>query len=90
MEEALTKSDGTLMDIDEALKKKIIHPEQLKAIGYRIPTEDKYSMVPIKVKGFLPKSAGEGIMLPKEITLLSGSDFDIDKMYIMVKDFRKK
>lgn len=46
----------------------------LNAIGYRIPTEDTYSMVPIKIKGFVPKAAGEVVMLPKEITLLSGSD----------------
>lgn len=46
----------------------------LNAIGYRIPTEDTYSMVPIKIAGFVPKAAGEVVMLPKEITLLSGSD----------------
>ena len=87
MEEALTKADGTLMSIEEALKAKVINEEQLKAIGYRIPTEDKYSLAPMKIKGFLPKSAGEGIMMPLEITLISGSDFDIDKLYIILKDF---
>lgn len=59
------------------------NPKLLEMIGYRIPTESKYSIMPLKIKGFLPKSAGEGIMLPQEITLLSGSDFDIDKMYCM-------
>lgn len=87
MEEALTKEDGTLMSIDEALKAGVINEEQLKAIGYRIPTEDKYSMAPLRIKGFIPKSAGEVVILPKEITLLSGSDFDIDKLYIIIKDF---
>ena len=90
MEKALTKKDGSLMSIEEALAKGILVEEQLKAIGYRIPTEDKYSMAPLRVKGFLPKSAGEAIILPKEITLLSGSDFDIDKMYVVVKDFTIK
>lgn len=56
-------------------------------IGYRIPTESKYSMCPIKIVGFLPVTAGEGIMLPKELTTLSGSDFDVDKMYTMRYDF---
>jgi hypothetical protein len=56
-------------------------------IGYRIPTEAKYSMCPIKIVGFLPVTAGEGIMLPKELTTLSGSDYDVDKMYIMRYDF---
>ena len=85
LEEALTKPDGTLMDIDEAEKAGIITEDMRKAIGYRIPTEDKYSMAPLYIKGFLPKAAGEAIMLPKEITKLSGSDFDIDKMYVMLK-----
>lgn len=62
-----------------------INPDLLKAIGYRIPTEDKYSMMPIKIVGFLPKEAGDAIMLPYEITVITGADFDIDKMYIMLK-----
>lgn len=63
------------------------NPKALQMIGYRIPTEAKYSMCPIKIVGFLPVTAGEGIMLPKELTTLSGSDFDVDKMYIMRYDF---
>lgn len=59
------------------------NPDLLYMIGYRIPTESKYSMVPIKVKGFLPRVGGEGIMLPAEITSQAGSDFDIDKEYVM-------
>lgn len=89
LEEQLTKSDGSIMDIDEAVAAGIIPEEMRKAIGYRIPTEDKYSMAPLYIKGFLPKAAGEAIMFPKEITTLSGSDFDIDKMYIMLKAFSK-
>lgn len=87
LEEALTKPDGSLMTIEEAIKAGIMTEEMRKAIGYRIPTEDKYSMAPLMIKGFLPKAAGEAIMLPKEITKLSGSDFDIDKMYVMLKNF---
>lgn len=59
------------------------NPRLLEFISYRIPTEGKYSMVPGKIVGFLPKEAGEGVMYPKEITSLSGSDFDIDKDYVM-------
>lgn len=77
-------------NIDEAIKDGIINEEMLKAIGYRIPTEDKYSMAPMRIKGFMPRAAGEAIVMPKEITLLTGSDFDIDKMYIMFKEFNEK
>lgn len=63
-----------------------INPDLLKMIGYRIPTEDKYSMAPLKIVGFLPREAGEGIMMPNDITLLTGSDFDVDKFYLMRKE----
>lgn len=64
-------------------------PDDLrKLIGYRVPTEDKYSMAPLYIKGFLPQQNGSAIMLPAEITTLSGSDFDVDKMYIMLPEFK--
>lgn len=70
---------------------KPVLPEELrKLIGYRVPTEDKYSMAPLYIKGFLPQQNGSAIMLPAEITTLSGSDFDVDKMYIMLPEFRVK
>ena len=64
-------------------------PELLDMVGYRIPTEDKYSMLPLKVVGFLPLESGGAIMLPAEITTISGSDFDVDKLYIMMKSFKR-
>ena len=76
-------------EIDVARMEKV-NPKLLEMIGYRIPTEGKYSMVPIKIIGFLPRNSGEGIMLPAEITTLSGSDFDIDKLYIMRYAFARK
>lgn len=45
-------------------------------------------MAPLYIKGFLPQQNGSAIMLPAEITTLSGSDFDVDKMYIMLPEFR--
>lgn len=88
MTDALTKEDGTLMTVEEALRNGVISEEQLKGIAYRIPTEDKYSIFPTKAVGFVPKAAGEVIILPAEITTISGADFDIDKMYVSIKSFR--
>ena len=62
--------------------------ELRELIGYRIPTEDKYSMAPLFIKGFLPQQLGGAIMLPSEITTISGSDFDIDKLYLMIPNFK--
>lgn len=65
-----------------------IVPEKLReVIGYRVPTEDKYSMAPLKVIGFLPRQVGSVIILPEDITTIAGSDFDVDKMYVMFHDF---
>ncbi len=75
------KPDGTL-DINDI-------PVELRTmIGYRIPTEHLYSAVPIRVVGFLDSSQGSSIMLPQEIVVWSGSDFDIDKIFLMRQEFR--
>ena len=47
----------------------------LEMIGYRIPTENKYSIFKMRIKGFLPISAGTAIMLPSDIVNMSGTDF---------------
>lgn len=89
LERMMTKPDGSMMTIEEV--KEALGPDVWKSfseiIGYRIPTEDKYSMVPMKIVGFVPKAAGQVVMLPQEITYLTGSDFDIDKMYTMLRSF---
>lgn len=81
---ALMDKDGRL-DIN-----KIKDPELLKVIGYRIPTEGKYSMLPLIVKGFLPQQMGSTIMLSSEIINMTGADFDIDKIYLITPNIRVK
>jgi hypothetical protein len=61
----------------------------LQVIGYRIPTEDKYSIMPIRIVGFMPVVAGTSIMLPSDIITMSGTDFDIDKLFLMVREFKR-
>ena len=90
-EKLITREDGTYMSIEEIKEKAPkVWESMSQIIGYRIPTEDKYSMLPLKIVGFVPKAAGQVIMMPQEITYLTGSDFDIDKMYLMVKDFESR
>jgi len=62
----------------------------LEMIGYRIPTQGKGSMLPIVVKRVLPDTIGAAIMVPAEISNQQGSDYDIDKMFIMTRVFNKK
>ena len=51
-------------------------------IGIRIPTQDKHSMMYMKVVDVLPAYKGNAIILPSESTYLSGEDFDIDAKYL--------
>jgi len=61
----------------------IDHPNVLEGLGYRIPTQGQNSMVAITVKEFLPEQLGDVIILPNEFTALTGSDFDIDKLFFI-------
>lgn len=82
---ALLDSNTHELDINKKDSKgNYIVPEKYReVIGYRVPTEDKYSMQHIRIKGFLPRQVGSVIILPKEITSLAGSDYDVDKVYVM-------
>ena len=62
----------------------------LELIGYRIPTQGKNSMLPLKIVKILPKSMSKMIMVPAEITTQMGSDFDIDKLFTMIPNLNIK
>lgn len=59
------------------------NPNILEGIGYRIPTQGQNSTVLLKVVEFLPEQIGDVIALPNEFTALTGSDFDIDKLFFV-------
>lgn len=66
-------------------------PEELRWInGIRIPTEDKYSTFPLRIIGFTPSQNGNVIILPEEVTVITGSDFDFDKDYVSFPEFDVK
>lgn len=48
----------------------------LRMIGYRIPTENKYSIFNLRIEGFLPNSAGTAMILPSDTITMSSTDFD--------------
>lgn len=52
-----------------------------KFFGTRIPTEDKRSMVVIKVVDFMDSSQMNSIVVPHIVHALAGSDFDVDALY---------
>ena len=84
MEEKNTKEGNKYMELDINNL-----PESLrKIIGYRIPTEDAYSMAPLYIKGFMPQQNGSAVMLPADTTVLAGEDYDVDKKFLMIPEFR--
>jgi hypothetical protein len=58
----------------------------LEGISYRIPTEARYSIQNIKIVHFSSNWSGSSIVFPQDITCTTGSDFDIDKSFIMLRD----
>lgn len=65
-------------------------PELLEGIGVRIPTEDLYSMVPFRIKAFLPQQYGSTVIMPSDFTQIAGSDFDVDKLFMLLKNYKIK
>jgi len=63
-----------------------------KFFATRIPTEDKRSMIIVKVVDFVNSAHGNTIILPHLAHLLAGSDFDVDtlytQMYNIYEDFK--
>jgi len=57
-------------------------------IGYRVPTQGLVSTVPLKIVGFLPETSTATVVLPSEFTTLTGSDFDIDKLYFIRHNYK--
>lgn len=56
--------------------------KSLQFVGARIPTQSMQSFAALEVVGF-SDSETNSIYVPKMITYLEGSDFDIDKQYVM-------
>jgi hypothetical protein len=60
-----------------------------KMFGVRIPTEDKRSMIAIKVVDYVDSSKLNNIIVPHFVHLLSGSDFDIDSLFGRMMSYYK-
>jgi len=61
----------------------------LSGVAFRIPTQNKNSIDAFRVKKFLPKEFGDSVVVPSAIVRKVGSDFDIDKLSIYLKNVYK-
>jgi len=58
----------------------------LGGVGFRIPTQKQNSIDVFKIKQFLPKDFGDSVVIPSALVKKAGSDFDIDKLSIYLKN----
>lgn len=56
--------------------------EKITIVGVRIPVQGHNSIEMLRVREFLPTSAGPVMIVNPDIVTKSGSDFDIDKLFI--------
>jgi hypothetical protein len=58
----------------------------LSGLAFRIPTQKQNSIDAFRIKKFLPKEFGDNVVVPAAIVKKVGSDFDIDKLSIYLKN----
>jgi len=76
---------GSIERLNEMLKNdtwKKRNKESIRLTAYRIPTQGLNFSEVMEVAEFLPAAFGDAIILPSEIVIKTGSDFDIDKMFV--------
>jgi len=65
------------------MDRNIIGPNSApSAIGYRVPNQGPSSSAVLLIVDVLPTTDGDTIILPSEFTKMTGSDFDIDKLFL--------
>ena len=60
----------------------------LEALGYRIPNQGMSSNDALEIVGLLPEELGDSVIVYNGLTTKTGSDFDIDKMYMLLPNLK--
>jgi len=58
----------------------------LSGVAFRIPTQKQNSIERIKIAKFLPRGYGDSVIVPSALVKKVGSDFDIDKLFMYLKN----
>ena len=77
----------TLKNGQKVIDKEKLPDELRRLIGARIPNQGHNSMAPIEIVGFLPPNMGDLIIVPEEMVVQMGSDFDVDKLYTYIYNY---
>jgi hypothetical protein len=76
---ALKRLNQKLKEDPEFRKK---YRDSLTLAGLRIPGQGYNSMEKVEIVEFLPEESGKIMLVPDEIVVKSGGDFDIDKLFM--------
>lgn len=60
------------------------------ALGFRIPSTELHSAVPLRVVGVYSSKQSNVIIAPKELVVIHGSDFDVDALFVITKETFKE
>lgn len=77
---------------DDELLEYLNKPENkhiLEGVAFRIPTQKQNSIEVFKIAKFLPREFGDSVVVPSALVKKVGSDFDIDKLFIFLKNTYK-
>jgi hypothetical protein len=80
------KSDKSDDELIEYLNNTPEGQRVLNGVAFRTPTQKQNSIEAFRVKKFLPAEYGDSVVIPSAITRKTGSDFDIDKLSIYLKN----
>ena len=67
-----------------------VNEELRQILGYRIPQQGKSSMIVLKVRNVLDKGYKSAVRVPTGTTAMMGSDFDVDKLFLMFPETEGK
>ena len=84
---------GTIENLNKAIKDPVwldVNKESIRLLAVRIPTQGLNSIEYMQIEEFLPKEAGSIIIVPTELVAKSGSDFDIDKLSVIMPNIKVK
>lgn len=71
-------------------RKFILENKENFALAYRVPTQGQNSTLAVDIVDVFEPQRGAIIMFPSGITALTGSDFDIDKMFLARPNYEIK
>ena len=79
-------SDEQLMDYFNNTEEGRAQFSAIMGVAFRIPTQKQNSIEVFKIAKFLPQGFGDSVIVPSALVKKVGSDFDIDKLFMYLKN----